>query len=95
MIESPIRYAAWMNPGSSPTRAKVGTITGAISAHIAEPDVMNRLMIEAISTSPITAMNPVAFIASSPSASFTAITVPRPLQVKIAITCEAMKMNTM
>ena len=94
VIESPTRYAAWMNPGSSPSSANVGTITGAISAHIAEPEVMNRLITDAISTSPSTAKKPVIPMASSASASLTAITVPSPLQVKIAITWAAMKMNT-
>ena len=49
--ESPIRKSIWETSGEMPTYIIIGTITGAISAHCAEPEVMNRLRTATMATS--------------------------------------------
>ena len=49
--ESPIRKSIWETSGDTPTYIIIGTMTGAISAHWAEPEVMKRLSSATMATS--------------------------------------------
>ena len=77
VVESPIRYAAWLTSGEIPNCINIGTKIGAIIAHFAESAAItisiradNKIKITKIGTTPISSF-------SNKLAPLTAITVPK------------------
>ena len=75
--ESAILYAIWLSSGESPIFMNIGTKIGAMIAHLAEADPINRLMKADRMIKRITNGTPVNFIDSKNSAPFTDRIVPR------------------
>ena len=75
--ESPILYANWVNSGVYPSLINIGTNIGAIIAHLADADPINRFINAETKTNRTIKGNPVNPILCRKSAPLTATKVPK------------------
>ena len=77
VVESPTRYAAWVNSGERPSCMSIGTKIGASRAHLADAEPMSRLTVAVSRMIPKIVTCPGRAIALSRSAPLSAIRAPR------------------